>query len=88
MHEITNQTPLLALKPHQRRRFLSLGLGLGALASGMSLSGCSLLSTKKPIVGLVLGAGAARGFAHVGVIKALEAQGIRASKGGSENASL
>ena len=77
MHEITNQTPLLALKPHQRRRFLSLGLGLGALASGMSLSGCSLLSTKKPIVGLVLGAGAARGFAHVGVIKALEAQGIR-----------
>jgi len=29
------------------------------------------------VVGLVLGAGAARGFAHVGVIKALEAQGIR-----------
>ena len=35
------------------------------------------MSSKKPVVGLVLGAGAARGFAHVGVIKALEAQGIR-----------
>ncbi|MBU3615660.1 patatin-like phospholipase family protein [Polynucleobacter sp. JS-Polo-80-F4] len=36
-----------------------------------------MISSKKPVVGLVLGAGAARGFAHVGVIKALEAQGIR-----------
>ncbi len=32
---------------------------------------------KKPIkIGLALGGGAARGFAHIGVIKALEAQGI------------
>jgi len=30
----------------------------------------------KPIIGLVLGGGAAKGFAHIGVIKALEAQGI------------
>lgn len=30
-----------------------------------------------PRIGLALGGGAARGFAHVGVIKALEAQGIR-----------
>lgn len=29
-------------------------------------------------IGLALGGGAARGFAHIGVIKALEAQGIRA----------
>src|SRR5580700_5923678 len=28
------------------------------------------------IIGLALGGGAARGFAHIGVIKALEAQGI------------
>jgi NTE family protein len=35
------------------------------------------VGSKKPVVGLVLGAGAARGFAHIGVIKALEAQGIR-----------
>ena len=41
------------------------------------LSSCSLIGSKKPVIGLVLGAGAARGFAHVGVIKALEAQGIR-----------
>lgn len=33
---------------------------------------------ERPIVGLVLGAGGSRGFAHVGVIKALEAAGIEA----------
>ncbi len=32
--------------------------------------------TKKLKIGLALGGGAARGFAHIGVIKALEAQGI------------
>ena len=35
------------------------------------------MGSHKPVIGLALGAGAARGFAHVGVIKALEAQGIR-----------
>jgi NTE family protein len=35
------------------------------------------MSTRKPVIGLALGAGAARGFAHIGVIKALEAQGIK-----------
>jgi len=36
-----------------------------------------LKQTPKPIkVGLALGGGAARGFAHIGVIKALESQGI------------
>jgi NTE family protein len=47
------------------------------------LSGCVLMGSKPPVVasapvkiGLVLGGGAARGFAHIGVIKALEAQGI------------
>lgn len=33
-------------------------------------------ASKPPKVALVLGGGAARGFAHIGVIKALEAQGI------------
>ena len=77
MHE--NTAPALDLSPEtdSRRRFLSLGLGLGALIGGSSLTGCSLISSRKPIIGLALGAGAARGFAHVGVIKALEAQGIR-----------
>lgn len=35
------------------------------------------LTPRKPKIGLVLGGGAARGWAHVGVIKALEAAGIR-----------
>jgi NTE family protein len=33
--------------------------------------------TKDPVIGLALGGGAARGFAHIGVIKVLEAQGIK-----------
>ncbi|MBU3582300.1 patatin-like phospholipase family protein [Polynucleobacter sp. AP-Capit-er-40B-B4] len=61
----------------ERRKLLSLGIGVGTMLGGVGLSSCSLMSSKKPVVGLVLGAGAARGFAHVGVIKALEAQGIR-----------
>jgi NTE family protein len=35
-------------------------------------------TSPRPVVGLVLGAGGARGFAHVGVIKALEQAGIEA----------
>ncbi len=35
------------------------------------------LSSEHPVVALVLGAGGSRGFAHVGVIKVLEAEGIR-----------
>jgi NTE family protein len=34
------------------------------------------VTARPPRVGLALGGGAARGFAHIGVIKALEAQGI------------
>ena len=36
------------------------------------------LKAPRPVLGLVLGAGGARGFAHVGVIKALEAAGLDA----------
>ena len=35
------------------------------------------MKAERPIVALALGSGGARGFAHVGVIKALEAAGIR-----------
>lgn len=35
------------------------------------------LRSEQPIIALVLGSGGSRGFAHVGVIKALEAQGIK-----------
>ena len=56
------------------------------VAAAAFLSGCGLLREKpvpppapQPVpvrIGLALGGGAARGFAHIGVIKALEAQGI------------
>jgi NTE family protein len=36
------------------------------------------MRSERPIVALVLGSGGARGFAHIGVIKALEEAGIRA----------
>ncbi|MBK4734047.1 patatin-like phospholipase family protein [Noviherbaspirillum pedocola] len=63
------------------------------IASLLILAGCSALPGRhasvpqsppqnavapKPVrIGLALGGGAARGFAHIGVIKALEAQGIK-----------
>lgn len=55
-----------------------------ALAAATLLSACVSLAGKKaeapppakPIIALVLGGGAAKGFAHIGVIKVLEAQGI------------
>lgn len=58
------------------------------VASLFLLAGCSSLGsdkrnapvvtapTHKPKIGLALGGGAARGFAHIGVIKMLESQGI------------
>jgi NTE family protein len=56
-----------------------------AVLVSVVLSGCAVLGEKPappmlapaPVkIGLALGGGAARGFAHIGVIKALEAQGI------------
>jgi NTE family protein len=61
--------------PQTKRRTLLKGM---ALVSTASLAGCSLFGERrKPTVALVLGSGAARGFAHIGVIKSLESQGIR-----------
>ena len=57
-----------------RRRLLS--------ASLLLLGGCSIFQPTKPVpparhkIGLALGGGAARGFAHIGVIKMLESHGI------------
>ena len=60
--------------PENRRTALK-AFGLFGLSA---LSGCSLWDERrKPNIALVLGSGAARGFAHIGVIKILEAQGIR-----------
>lgn len=60
---------------------------IALLASSLLLLGCATAPPpmapqvappppRKIRIGLVLGGGAARGFAHIGVIKALEAQGI------------
>ncbi|WP_373801073.1 patatin-like phospholipase family protein, partial [Delftia acidovorans] len=35
------------------------------------------LSPRKPVVGLALGSGSARGWAHFGVLRALEDAGLR-----------
>ncbi|NCV77685.1 MAG: patatin-like phospholipase family protein, partial [Burkholderiaceae bacterium] len=65
----------MSLFSPNRRGFLQ-GLGLAGIST---LPACGLFreSPKPPVIALVLGSGAARGFAHIGVIKALEAQGIR-----------
>lgn len=62
-------------------RPLSRFLFLAALS--LPLVACSPFASKpveappaKPLIALALGGGAAKGFAHIGVIKALEAQGI------------
>jgi len=63
---------------------MPLPLRLSALAALLLLAGCDTLGPKKPeppppakpVIALALGGGAAKGFAHIGVIKALEAQGI------------
>lgn len=58
-----------------RRNFVSAAAALGTLSL---LWGCQTPTPifTKPRVALVLGSGAARGFAHIGVIKVLEANGI------------
>ena len=67
-------------------RFSLLLLGCVAILFGCSTPTAPVTSSQiepikqtRPIrIGLALGGGAARGFAHIGVIKALEAQGIMA----------
>lgn len=63
---------------------MALPLRLSAIAALLLLAGCDSFGPKKPappppakpVIALALGGGAAKGFAHIGVIKALEAQGI------------
>ncbi|WP_245953237.1 patatin-like phospholipase family protein [Moraxella caviae] len=60
-------------------------MGVFALIATLFISGCAStpaapaasVSADKPTVALVLGGGGARGFAHIGVIDALESSGIR-----------
>ncbi|MBK6471945.1 MAG: patatin-like phospholipase family protein [Betaproteobacteria bacterium] len=77
---------------HQRRRLLA-GMGLATLLAGCHTAPVLLPPAatpappplpappppqpKPPRIGLALGGGAARGFAHIGVIQVLEEAGIR-----------
>lgn len=78
-------SPFSPAPSQQRRRLLLAG---AALLAGCSLpkreappaptatTPLATIPPRKPKIGLALGGGAARGFAHIGVIKMLEAQGI------------
>jgi NTE family protein len=74
-HDPLMAKPLAMGRPLQRRRHLI----MAALAGGV-LVGCAgttpAPSDRREKFALVLGGGAARGFAHIGVIKVLEANGI------------
>lgn len=60
------------------RRIFSRALGTAlATASASSFSQSRTLAGTNPKLAVVLGAGSARGFAHIGVIKALDAAGIK-----------
>ncbi len=48
----------------------------GRRASGTEGSDVGLGTIRKPVIGLALGGGAARGFAHIGVLRTLMAHGI------------
>ena len=80
-----NNTAVRTKPNNGKVRFAHLHVGLLAL-SILLLTGCATQSAVKPVatnvasakpkIGLALGGGAARGFAHIGVIKMLESQGI------------
>lgn len=59
-----------------RRRALVLG-GLAALSMPLAAAPAERPLGRKPRLAVVLGGGSARGFAHIGVVKGLEAHGIR-----------
>lgn len=62
-----------------RRQFAVLGLaGLLSACAPQPVKPPPTVTQSKPVkIGLALGGGAARGFAHIGVIKVLEAHGIK-----------
>jgi NTE family protein len=58
-----------------RRLFIS---GISTVAAGHALSQTGASGARPFKVGLALGSGAARGFAHIGVLKSLDQAGIKA----------
>lgn len=59
-----------------QRRALVFG-GFAAMVTPALAVPAERLSARKPRLAVVLGGGSARGFAHIGVVKGLEAHGIR-----------
>lgn len=86
--DLNNHFPTMPGLTALRACLLSLGIallaGCGSLPSLSSTKQAATAPTptpapvavRKPKIGLALGGGAARGFAHIGVIKMLESQGI------------
>jgi NTE family protein len=60
----------------RRRRVSVLDILKGRGANGSNGERVGLGSIRRPIVGLALGGGAARGFAHIGILRTLLANGI------------
>src|SRR4051795_2877509 len=58
--------------PQERSSVLDRVLGRGQNGS----DDVGLGSTRRPVIGLALGGGAARGFAHIGIVRTLIAHGI------------
>jgi NTE family protein len=62
---------------NSRRRLLLSSLAVASLPGCVTFGSKPVPTPAAPLkIGLALGGGAAKGFAHIGVIKALEAQGI------------
>ena len=60
----------------RRGRVLVLDILKGRGANGSNGEKVGLGSIRRPIIGLALGGGAARGFAHIGIVRTLVANGI------------
>ncbi|MDO9030034.1 MAG: patatin-like phospholipase family protein [Hydrogenophaga sp.] len=60
----------------QRRQLLALGTGLAGAGSALAQAGVQADARPRPagrkVIGIALGGGSARGFAHIGVLQALE----------------
>jgi len=68
--------PSLVVRLATRRRVLVLDRLKGRGANGSNSEKIGLGSIRRPVIGLALGGGAARGFAHIGIIRTLLANGI------------
>jgi len=49
---------------------------IGRSQNGSNGNKVGLGTTRRPVIGLALGGGAARGFAHIGIVRTLIAHGI------------